>query len=233
MTSPMSGIAPMIFVGGLDLGDVERPRRPRSWSRDGLKMILGMTLAIGSRRLQMFSVLPPLALMLAYVSPPPATASAAASAAVSASRPIDSKLRKVASPTSSIGLREPRPRRRDGDVGGQREDGQADGEDAGDQRGEQHLVLRGDLVRVGVGGEVLAPAAAVDVGAEAAEQQPRAVRAIGEVQRDVDRVRVPERDAEHGEDLRQQASDLQYFVSGHVAFGLADRFASFAPMYWT
>ena len=72
---------------------------------DGLKMILGMTLAIGSRRLQMFSVLPPLALMLSYVSPPPATASAAPSAAGSASRPIDSKLRKVARPTSSIGLR--------------------------------------------------------------------------------------------------------------------------------
>ena len=94
-------------------------------------MIFGMTLAIGSRRLQMFSVLPPLALMLSYVC---------AAARDGQRRPLGGRQRqpcrstrssvKVARPTSSIGLREPRPRGGDVEVGGQREDGQADGDDA-------------------------------------------------------------------------------------------------------
>ena len=54
---------------------------------------------------------------------------------------------------------------------GQREDVQADGQDARYKRWEQHLVVGRDLVRVGVSGEVLAPAAAIGVVAQAAVQQ--------------------------------------------------------------
>ena len=95
-----------------------------------------------------------------------------------------------------------------------REDGQADREDPGDQGREQHLVRWGDASRVGVGGEVLAPAAVVDVGAQPAEEEPRGVRALREVERDVDRVGVPQRDPEDREDLREQPERLRVLGVG-------------------
>src|SRR5207247_9065339 len=84
------------------------------------------------------------------------------------------------------------------------EDVEPDGENAGDQGGDQDLVGGGDLVFVGVGGEVLAPAFAEDVGAQSAVQQPCGVGAGRAVQRDVDGVGVPDRHAQDGEHLRQQ-----------------------------
>ena len=73
--------------------------------------------------------------------------------------------------------------------------------DGGDQSREQHLVGGRDPIRVGVGWEVLAPAAAVDVRAQPAVQQAGGVGVGREVERDVDGVGVPERDAQHGEHL--------------------------------
>ena len=61
---------------------------------------------------------------------------------------------------------------------------------------------------IGVGGEVLAPAATQEVRAQPAQQEPRRDRLGREVQGHVDVVRVPDRDAEHREDLGHEREVL-------------------------
>ena len=65
------------------------------------------------------------------------------------------------------------------EVGREREDREAHGDDAGDQRRDQDLVLRRGLARIGVGREVLAPAARGEVGAQSQNRIRAVWRASG------------------------------------------------------
>jgi hypothetical protein len=111
-------------------------------------------------------------------------------------------------------------RARGNDVEGEREAAEANGDDAGHEGGHQHLVLGRDVVGVGVGRKVLAPAAIHRVVAEPAEEQARAGRLGGKVQGKGDRVGVPERDAEQGEDLRQHTQGGRVFRVGELRVGV-------------
>ena len=89
------------------------------------------------------------------------------------------------------------------------------------QRGDDDLVCGGDgAAGVGVGGEVLAPPAVDGVVAEPAEQDPGAGRLGRKIQGDVDRVGVPDRDTEDGEDLWQQAQRVGVAGVGRSRVGI-------------